>query len=435
MNNENNIWKIERRKSREMAFDETDILGGKAVILLNDFGIWQFRMWIAEEKKYERKSLKTKDKTDAIHKAEEMVYEIGYKIKEGKKIFGITVEEAVDLFLAEQQKRVGRTDNGIVIGRYNTQKLHLKHFIGYVGGKLKANEVTKTLLQRYTIDGVETDYVSYRKEENISDITIRNELSTIGMCFSWLAENGHTNILKLQLPYTNKNKYDIDNRLIRRQTFTADEYNAFTNAFKSYVAVKKNGLNDNEYIDRQIVKTFLLIQANSGCRSGELRQLKWENVEFVKIKEGNKDVLLAEVHIDKDTSKVRKGRDIRFVGAEYLIKLKELTKRNEGLIFSRDGVTEIHNSYFCKGFRKIMQLADIDRVRKKQLVPYSLRHFFITNEVQRGISFEQIAMHCGTSVKQVSNTYTHVNKVIMTDIAMSRYNVVQKKYNEEAVLV
>ena len=201
------------------------------------------------------------------------------------------------------------------------------------------------------------------------------------------------------------------------------------------MAVKKNGLNDNEYIDRQIVKTFLLIQANSGCRSGELRQLKWENVEFVKIKEGNKDVLLAEVHIDKDTSKVRKGRDIRFVGAEYLIKLKELTKRNEGLIFSRDGVTEIYNSYFCKGFRKIMQLADIDRVRKKQLVPYSLRHFFITNEVQRGISFEQIAMHCGTSVKQVSNTYTHVNKVIMTDIAMSRYNVVQKKYNEEAVLV
>ena len=42
MNNENNIWKIERRKSREMAFDETDILGGKGVILLNDFGMWQY---------------------------------------------------------------------------------------------------------------------------------------------------------------------------------------------------------------------------------------------------------------------------------------------------------------------------------------------------------------------------------------------------------
>ena len=57
-----NEWKISKRKQREMAFDETDILGGKAIILMNDFGIWQFRMWVGDEKKYVRKSLKTKDK-------------------------------------------------------------------------------------------------------------------------------------------------------------------------------------------------------------------------------------------------------------------------------------------------------------------------------------------------------------------------------------
>ena len=33
-----NEWKINKRKQREMAFDETDILGGKAIILMNDFG-------------------------------------------------------------------------------------------------------------------------------------------------------------------------------------------------------------------------------------------------------------------------------------------------------------------------------------------------------------------------------------------------------------
>ena len=35
MQNDINVWKEERRINREMAFDETDILGGKAVILLN----------------------------------------------------------------------------------------------------------------------------------------------------------------------------------------------------------------------------------------------------------------------------------------------------------------------------------------------------------------------------------------------------------------
>ena len=45
-----NEWKISKRKQREMAFAETDILGSKAIILMNDFGIWQFRMWVSDEK-------------------------------------------------------------------------------------------------------------------------------------------------------------------------------------------------------------------------------------------------------------------------------------------------------------------------------------------------------------------------------------------------
>ena len=52
-----------------MAFDETDILGGKAVILMNVHEIWQFRMWVGTEKKYVRESLKTKDKALAIELA------------------------------------------------------------------------------------------------------------------------------------------------------------------------------------------------------------------------------------------------------------------------------------------------------------------------------------------------------------------------------
>ena len=46
------VWKEERRINREMAFDETDILGGKAVILMNMHEMRQFRMWVASEKKY-----------------------------------------------------------------------------------------------------------------------------------------------------------------------------------------------------------------------------------------------------------------------------------------------------------------------------------------------------------------------------------------------
>jgi hypothetical protein len=40
--------------------NETKILGNKATVYTNKFGVWFFRLWLAEENKYVRKSLKTK---------------------------------------------------------------------------------------------------------------------------------------------------------------------------------------------------------------------------------------------------------------------------------------------------------------------------------------------------------------------------------------
>lgn len=42
------------------------VLGGKAFIKQNKFGVWQFRMWISSEKKYVEKLLRSKKKTGAV---------------------------------------------------------------------------------------------------------------------------------------------------------------------------------------------------------------------------------------------------------------------------------------------------------------------------------------------------------------------------------
>jgi len=53
-----------------------DILAGKASILRvrNSGDVWQFRMWVGEEKKHLRKSLKTRDFETAVKRAEELVF-------------------------------------------------------------------------------------------------------------------------------------------------------------------------------------------------------------------------------------------------------------------------------------------------------------------------------------------------------------------------
>ena len=110
------------------------------------------------------------------------------------------------------------------------------------------------------------------------------------------------------------------------------------------------------------------------------------------------------------------------------MRIAKTTNRTEGLIFSRDGKTQLHNSFIWKGFEQVMRHANIEKKRKKQLVPYSLRHFFITKLIQDGGSFEQAAMHCGTSVKIVQNTYLHINEKMKVKTAISRHNITDKGY-------
>ena len=49
-----------------------------------------------------------------------MVIETSYRVNNGEKRFGINVAEADEQFVAKEKQRVGRTDNGIVKGRYET---------------------------------------------------------------------------------------------------------------------------------------------------------------------------------------------------------------------------------------------------------------------------------------------------------------------------
>ena len=76
--------------------DRLGVLGGKAIIKQNKFGVWQFRMWISSEKKYVEKSLRTKKKTDAVDLAEELYIQLRNELANGKTLFAPTY---ADIFL------------------------------------------------------------------------------------------------------------------------------------------------------------------------------------------------------------------------------------------------------------------------------------------------------------------------------------------------
>ena len=74
-----------------MSTERLDIYGGKAAIKQNKFGVWQFRMWVSNEKRYYEKSLRTKRRAEAIDKAEEIYFDSQNELKDGRKLFSVSI--------------------------------------------------------------------------------------------------------------------------------------------------------------------------------------------------------------------------------------------------------------------------------------------------------------------------------------------------------
>jgi len=69
----------------------------------------------------------------------------------------------------------------------------------------------------------------------------------------------------------------------------------------------------------------------------------------------------------------------------------------------------------------MVNLAHIPDSATRDLVPYSLRHFMVTQRVMSGLNFRQIADMCGTSVSQIEHTYYHLNDAIMITSAAADF--------------
>lgn len=363
---------------------------------------WHFRMWLDGEGRYVRESLKTRDLETAKKRAEDRYIELRSDQKMGKRYFSITTEDGVNLYLADKQKLVEL--GTITKGRLGTITTHLNHWLDYIKRGTKLKE-----LDRSAAEG----YFSYRMKHakhGVAHTTLFNEQSTINSMISFLFKRKESVVDAFDFPKLKK--YEIDNELVRRQTLTNGEYNALSKAMRKYVNREANNLDDDEYMMRQLARHYVLIAANAGLRTGEQQQLRWCDVKMRAHKQGAgmQTRLLAEIFVRKETSKVRKDRKLFCRGGYYFERWKELSqpKRNTDLIFSLDGKTRISNRAILYHFHRMVKLAGIEDHEARGIVPYSLRHFMITQRVISGLSFQQVAEMCGTSEPEIRKTYYHL---------------------------
>ena len=79
--------------------------------------------------------------------------------------------EGVEQYIEARSKEVGLGNVGIVKGRLDTIKTHLKHFLEYVRKDDKVTNLSDNTLVYYERNGKETAYLHFRLAQNASPST------------------------------------------------------------------------------------------------------------------------------------------------------------------------------------------------------------------------------------------------------------------------
>jgi len=392
---------------------------------------WQMRMWLAKEKKYARFSLRTRNRDTAIDKAKKHYHELMAQQLAGKTYFSMTTKQGVEEYL--KQRQLDMEAGLIVKGRLSTIKTHLEHWLNYVGKDTKLKEMERTDCENYFHNRTKN-----KKKIPVSRSTVLNEQSSVNAMMSWLHKRGETYIEAFE--FKKLPKVDTGDEKNRRNTFTEEEIKVIKTKLDEFIDEGKKDLSLYGNLNKVITAYYLHIAIITGLRRGEQLQLRWSDVQWmekqVKGDEQGIPYSLVKITIRGATTKVRKTRSFVVKDWEYFDSLftflqaryvkankdnKKATPFAKTLIFSTNGATPITPRVILYHFDEALTASEIENRDARDLVPYSFRHYFITDMINKGATPTQVAETCGTSTSQIEKTYYHTSEAKMIFNALPQF--------------
>jgi integrase len=396
---------------------------------------WQMRMWLAKEKKYARFSLRTRNRDTAEAKAKKHYHELMAQQLAGKTYFSMTAKQAVEEYIKQRTKDM---EAGLIVkGRLGTIKTHLEHWLKFIGKDTKVKEMERTDCENYFHNRTKN-----KKKLPVSRTTVLNEQSSINAMMSWLHKRGESYIEAFE--FKKLGKIDTGDERTRRNTFTDEEISAIKTELEKYIKEPKEDLSLYGNLNKVVTSYYLLISIITGLRRGEQLQLTWGDISWLEKQvksESNEEeegetYSLVKITVRGKTSKVGKTRNFVVKDWEYFDELfkflhpryikahkgeKNATPFGKTLIFSLDGKTPLTPRVILYHFDEILTRCEIDGGDERDLVPYSFRHYFITDMINKGASPTQVAETCGTSTAQIEKTYYHTTERKMIENALPQF--------------
>ena len=371
---------------------------------------WYARLTLANGKRL-IKTTKTDDLEIAKGVALRLYYEVDARIQNKlpatTRKFKDAAKHAIARMDAELREGVGKQAYKDYIQALN------KWLIPYFGG----TDIAKLDLAAVTA------FDAWRTEQNgkvPAQSTINNHNAALNRVLDEAELNGWI-VKSLRPTLLNKGI-----KTESRGSFSVEEYRTIYTALRSF---NKETNNLKAAATRETLRNYVLFLANTGIRHGtEALGLRWRNIEWYE-RDGERYLA---INVDGKTNKrtaIARDRVVDFLWrqAQHNAKIQVadfdalIARKSNELVFTTrlGAVVTVHN--LNAAFNKLLDDLNLktgadDRARTL----YSWRHFYATQDLERGISTHALSRQLGNSTEMIDRHYSKYSPLLNAEVHSGR---------------
>jgi len=365
--------------------------------------VWQVYIWVREEQKAIKKSLRTKQEDLARDRAKKIYLEYLGKVQSNQPIFDRKAKELTDAYIQHQQNRYKQ---GSITKQFvQTLKARMNHYLRFVG--------ENTALAKIKEDKFE-DYRLFRKQAapNVKLMTLYNERGTIKALYNFAKEknfihNGY------EPRFGEWEKIKKSGEKLNRDALTPQEWTTIYTYMQKWHQ-KHYVKNEKEAEQRKFIREFTLILCNSGVRFGEARRLQWRDIELYDqtVVENGEKLKKKRAKINLPASKTKTGTErtaISRLGNPFirLKKLSKHTKADDYIFVDNETGVQIQKAVYYRQWNAMLNDTGLDKA-DKDIVYYCLRHTYATFALYKGADIFSLSKIMGCGIDFIQNHYGHV---------------------------